>query len=104
MGKSNYRKNYRVKAPLGYIEFNSEGIEELLKSEEIQNVVNSAAEAIAEAAGEGYEVGRAEDKILDTRAIATVYAATDAAKKDTLENNTLLKAAGSFNGCKVTDE
>lgn len=88
-------KNRRVKTPLGILELNGDALEELLKSEEIQKALDGAAEQIKENAGEGYEVGHAADKVLETRAIATVYAETPEAKRDNLENNTLLKALGS---------
>lgn len=97
-------KNRRVKTSWGVLELNGARLEELMKSEEIQKVLNAVAEDIRDRAGEGYEVGRAEEKVLSTRAIATVYAASPEAKRDNLRNNTLLKAAGSFNGCNVTDE
>ena len=71
------------------IELNSAGVREMLRSREIQAMLSERAAAIAEAAGSGYEtdiyVGR-------NRANAGVYATTDKAMKDNLENDTLLKA------------
>ena len=91
-------KNRRVKTSWGVLELEGDGLEALLKSEEVQKALTGKAEEVKDAAGEGYEVGKAEDKILKTRAIATVYARTSAAKRDNLENNTLLKALGSVSG------
>ena len=88
-------KNRRVKTSWGVLELEGAGIEQLLKSEEMQKALTNTAEQIRDRAGEGYEVGAAEEKVLSTRAIATVYARTRAAKQDNLENNTLLKAAGT---------
>lgn len=88
-------KNRRVKFSNGALELNGEALEALLKSEEVRGALDGIAEKIAESAGDGYEVGSADDKVLTTRAIATVYAATPEAKQDNLENNTLLKAAGN---------
>lgn len=88
-------KTHKRKFSNGVIVFQDDQIEAFLKSEEVQKALDSVAETVKERAGEGYEVGQAEDKVLKTRAIATVYARTGAAKQDNLENNTLLKAAGT---------
>lgn len=91
-------KNRRVKTSWGVLELEGDGLEALLKSEEVQKALTDIAKDVQEIAGEGYEVGAAEEKVLKTRAIATVYARTSAAKRDNLENNTLLKALGSVAG------
>ena len=71
---------------------NLPGLNELMKSGEMQAVLNSAAAQIAGAAGEGYETESAHP--LSFAAIASVRAATYDSYYDCLENNTLLKAAG----------
>lgn len=73
------------------IELNDEGIQALLKSEEMKNLVDSLATSIANRAGEGY----AHDiKMMDTRVIASAYTETTEAIRDNAENNTLLRAIG----------
>lgn len=67
----------------------SSGIKELLKSKEITSEVYKAASDVQKRAGAGYEIGQ---YTANTRSVATVYAASDKAKKDNLENNTLLKS------------
>ena len=68
------------------------GLNELMKSGEMQGVLNSAASQIAGAAGDGYETETAHP--ISYVAIASVRAATYEARKDCSENNTLLKAMG----------
>lgn len=68
------------------------GLNQLMKSSEMQTVLNSAANQIAAAAGDGYEVETAHS--ISFIGIAAVHATTIEAKKDNSENNTLLKAAG----------
>jgi hypothetical protein len=68
---------------------NSDGVRELLKSEDMQRVVSEQAHAIAGRCGAGYSddvyVGK-------NRCNAMIYPETSAAKRDNLENNTILKA------------
>lgn len=68
------------------------GLNELMKSGEMQAVLNSAARQIAGSAGDGYEVESAHP--ISFVAIASVRAATSEARKENSENNTLLKALG----------
>lgn len=75
-----------------HVVLNSAGIRDLLKSAEIQSVLNETAGEVARRAGEGYEA--VPGTLGKTRANARVQAATNEAKKDNLENNTLLKALG----------
>lgn len=77
------------------LELNSAGIQELLHSEEITSYMEQIANQIAAAAGDGYEVDTYD---AGQRNICSVYTATEEAKKDNLENNTLLIAAGSVGG------
>lgn len=78
-----------------HIELNSEGIKELLKSDEIQAKCDEVAEIVkgnAESmSGQQYATRKVTDASY-SRAATNVYCATDEAIKDNLENNTLLKA------------
>ena len=71
---------------------NLAGLNALMKSGEMQAVLNSAAGQIAGAAGDGYEVESAHP--ISFVAIASVRAETYESRKDNSSNNTLLKAAG----------
>lgn len=71
---------------------NLAGLNELMKSGEMQAVLNSAAGQIAGAAGDGYEAEAAHP--ISFVAIASVRAATSEARRENSENNTLLKAVG----------
>lgn len=71
---------------------NLPGLNTLMKSGEMQSVLNSAASSIASSAGEGYEVESAHS--IKFIAIASVHAADFKARLDNAKNNTLLKAAG----------
>lgn len=72
---------------------NLPGLNALMKSGEMQSILNSAANSIANSAGEGYEAVSA--KPISFIAIASVRAATYKARRDNNRNNTLLKAQGS---------
>lgn len=74
---------------------NLAGLNQLMKSNEMQSVLNTAANQIASAAGDGYEVESAHS--ISFVGIAAVHAKTREARKDNAENNTLLKAAGGVN-------
>lgn len=65
------------------------GVAELMKSEEMQGILTEKASEVATKAGDGYEQDVYVGK---NRANAMVRASTYQAKKDNLENNTLLKA------------
>lgn len=71
------------------IELNSEGVRELLRSPGIAAACQAQASAIAGRAGEGYRVST---YIGVNRANASVITETDAAIRDNMKNNTLLKA------------
>lgn len=73
--------------------FNLAGLNTLMRSGEMQAILNDVAPRIAAAAGDGYEAETARPLTFD--GIASVYAATYEAKFDNSENNTLLKAVGS---------
>lgn len=70
-------------------ELNSAGVASLLKSAEMQSVLEKRATAIKNRCGEGYEQDIYVGK---NRANAMVRAETFKAKKENMENNTLLKA------------
>lgn len=76
MAKNTFKLNYK-------------GVGELLKSEAMQTILNEYATNIKNRCGDGYEQDIYVGK---TRANAMVSATTFQAKKDNLENNTLLKA------------
>ncbi|WP_347005652.1 hypothetical protein [Enterococcus avium] len=68
---------------------NYDGVGNLLKSAEMQGVLEEKATGIKNRAGEGY----AQDVYVGkTRANAMVYADSYKAKRDNKKNNTLLKA------------
>ena len=68
---------------------NSGGVRELLKSQEMQSVLNEKATGIKNRCGEGYTQDVYVGK---NRANAIVKAETYQAKRDNLKNNTILKA------------
>ena len=72
---------------------NLPGLNALMKSTEMAEVLNTAADQIAAKCGEGYEVERAHP--ISFVGIASVRADTIEAKVDNRKNNTILKAAGS---------
>lgn len=71
------------------IELISAGIQELLKSTEIQTELKKAANSVKENAGDEFEI-----KIAGTRAFARVQSKSKKGYKDNQKNNTLLKALG----------
>lgn len=69
-------------------ELNSDGVKELLRSAEMQSVLNEYATEKADEAGEGYEAAVHLGK---KRAYANIYPGTREAAYDNLDNNTLEK-------------
>ena len=69
------------------LELNSAGVRQLLRSAEMAQVCKQQAEAIRGRCGDGYETDSYTGK---NRVNASVYAATPAAVRDTLKNNTIL--------------
>jgi len=67
----------------------SEGIQELLKSDEMKAICEEHAQEIKSRCGEGYEM---DTRVGKTRVNAMVYADTIKAKRDNSKNNTILKA------------
>ena len=76
MAKSGFKLNYA-------------GVGQLLKSAEMQKVLEEKATAINNRCGDGYGQDTYVGK---TRANAMVYAETFEAKRDNMKNNTILKA------------
>lgn len=73
------------------VRVNFEGVGQLLRGPEMEQLMRSYAESIQNRAGNGY---MSDARKLGTRWISTVYTATREAMLDTAENNTLLKAIG----------
>ena len=74
-------------------ELNKKGVRELLKSQEMVDVLMSYADRVAENAGDGFNsyIGR-------NRANVSVAASTPEAEKKNYKDNTLIKALGSAGG------
>jgi len=70
------------------IELNSAGIREMLRSQEMQDLLGEKAAEIAARCGAGYE---ADVYLTGGRAVASAFAATPAAARDNAKNNTLLR-------------
>lgn len=73
-------------------ELNLPGLNELMKSGEMQSVLTQAGQAVANSAGGNYGV---RTHVASFVAITNVYPASKEAAKDNSENNTLLKAIGT---------
>lgn len=73
-------------------ELNLKGLNELMKSPEMQNCLKEAGEAVAQRAGEGFEV---DVHNADFAAVCYVDAKSKEAVKASFEDNTLLKALSS---------
>ena len=71
------------------VKLNSEGVRNLLKSQEMMDVCKEHARAIKSRCPQGYETDSYSGK---NRVNAMVYASTYQAKVDNARNNTLLKA------------
>ena len=70
---------------------NSAGVVELLKSQEMMQYCTEVATAVKNRCGNGYSTHRGINRVN-----VSVVATTDEANQDNYENNTLLKALGSF--------
>lgn len=68
---------------------NRSGVAALMKSNQMQGVLEEKATGVRNRAGEGY---KQDIYVGKTRANVMVYADTYQAKKDNMKNNTLLKA------------
>lgn len=74
---------------MGKLVLRSEGVKEMLRSQEILDVCVQHATSMGAKLGEGYEVSPYVGK---NRVNASVRAVSETARKDTLDNNSLLKA------------
>ena len=70
-------------------ELNSQGVRELLQSQEMMGICKKYASKAQSKLGEGYEVTTHTGK---TRVNAQIKAETYKARKDNAENNSILKA------------
>ncbi len=73
-------------------ELNLPGLNELMKSGEMQSILDAAGSAVASSAGSGY--GH-RTHVASFVAICNVYPETKEAAKKNYEDNTLVKALGS---------
>lgn len=73
------------------IELNSSGIRQLLKSEEMEQMLKQQAEQVRARCGSGYSTDLYQ---ASSRVIAGVFAETAEAAKQNSRENTLLKALG----------
>lgn len=71
------------------IELDREGVRELLRSEEMKEICKEYADKALSQLGDGYEVTTYTGT---NRVNASVHATTYKARKDNMENNTILKA------------
>ena len=71
------------------VELNLKGINELMKSSEIQGACTEAAQAVADAAGDEYAV---RSGTINFIAFANAYPDSKKAAHENFENNSLLKA------------
>lgn len=71
------------------LELNHDGLDALLKSQEIKEYVLTVAEEVQARCGSGYEI---DSHMTPSRVVSSVYTATAEASADNLSNNTLLKA------------
>ncbi len=70
---------------------NREGVRQLLKSNAMMSACTEEAKKILNKCGPGYDM---DTHVGKNRVNAMVYARTYQAKKDNLDNNTILKAVG----------
>lgn len=73
-------------------ELNLQGLNELMKSSEMQSVLKDAGKAVASAAGSDYD---SEVHTASYIAISNVYPNSQRAAHENFTDNTLLKAIGS---------
>ena len=75
----------------GKLVLNSEGVRQMLLSDDLMQACKQQAEQVRAIAGEGYEVSTF---VGTNRVNASVRPVTQEAYNDNLENNTLMKAVG----------
>ena len=74
------------------VELNLTGLNELMKSSEMQSALQTAGNAVAQAAGKDYAC---QVDVINWIAIANVYPNSKEAAHENFESNSLLKAVGS---------
>lgn len=75
-------KNFKLNLP---------GLNALMKSLEMQNILNGHAQRLAASAGDGYEAVIERAHPISFIAIASVRTGTNRARRDNAKNNTLEK-------------
>lgn len=73
-------------------ELNLPGLNELMKSAEMQSILREAGESVARASGEGFEC---KVKIASFVALAKIYPTNIHAARSNAKHNTLLKSLGA---------
>ena len=73
---------------------NLPGLNALMKSGEMQSILNAAAQSIASEAGDGYEAVIEQAHPISFVAIASVRTKNKKGRMDNNQNNTLLKVTG----------
>lgn len=73
------------------IELNREGVRELLRSQEMMAICQEVADGIKERCGDGYATSQ---HVGTNRVNVSVYTESREAKKDNMDNNTMLCALG----------
>ena len=76
-------------------ELNLPGLNALMKSAEMQNVLDKKAKAVQTAAGDGFNH---RTYPINWIAVSTIFPDTQKAKQDNLRDNTLLKALSAGRG------
>lgn len=76
-------------------ELNLPGLNQLMKSAEMQKVLDHKAQAVQSVAGEGFNH---QTYPINWIAVTSIYPETQKAKKDNLRDNTLLKALSAGRG------
>ena len=76
-------------------ELNQQGVRELLRSDEMMQVIEGYADGVRSRCGPGYDKSSYRGK---NRVNVSVRASSRKAKRDNLKNNTLLKSLGGGSG------
>lgn len=76
-------------------ELNKEGVRQLLRSANMQDIISAYGERVQKSAGEEYKM---ESRVNKDRCVVKVKLSTPHAYYSELKHNTLLKALGSSRG------
>lgn len=71
------------------VKVNVPAVKAMMRSKEMQSIINGRASQIQAGLGAGYEV---ESYVAKTRCVALVGTGSEESKKENMENNTILKA------------